>query len=395
MDAKRGADAKQSVRDDKNDDKMSVNTDEELLWLCNTLEEYKEQNDAYASEITDLRDKLMRFEELEKKKKTGKGSIESNTNEKENLLLIHDLEEAIVMLDSTLIQTQDMLNQKEVEIQELKEELMISTKLNENLNLKIQDRDDYIEKILSNCQLLKSKNKELQQTLEQYEDDINSKQSQLIELKQHKTAFSPYRSPKNSKKSPLKATWQQAASSSSSTNIVVGTSEEETFFGGVKSTQSSNNWADGGEKYTNLFARINLRGESERVQEDRIFLDDDFDDLIMNESRGNSMQEENTVVKIRKSRPPLPKSNIPPTLLSRVRDITTKPFVTQVAKDKSDVSDRSSPYESGSDTSATSAVTARSGLSDTNNKKFTRTKGMSQPLYSTTQLNAEAILNNI
>ena len=115
----------------------------------------------------------------------------------------------------------------------------------------------------------------------------------------------------------------------------------------------------------------------------------------MSESRGNSVQEENTVVKIRKSRPPIPKSNIPPTLLSRVRDITTKPFVTQVARDKSDVSDRSSPYESGSDTSATSAVTARSGLSDTNNKKFTRTKGMSQPLYSTTQLNAEAMLNNI
>ena len=76
MDAKRGADAKQSVRDDKNDDKMTVNSDEELLWLCNTLEEYKEQNDEYASEIADLRDKLMRFEELEKKKKMGKGSIE-------------------------------------------------------------------------------------------------------------------------------------------------------------------------------------------------------------------------------------------------------------------------------------------------------------------------------
>ncbi len=394
MDAKYAIGAKHSGRDEKNEEKMILNNDEELLWLCNTLEEYKEQNDAYASELVELRDKVAHFEEREKRNKVGRGSSETNKNDNENLILIRDLEEAIVMLDSTLIETQGALNQKDLEIQDLKEELARSIKLNENLDLKILDRDEYIERIQSNCKSLKSKNKELQLTLEQYEDDINNKQSQLIELKQYKTAFSPHRSPKNSKKSPLKTTWQQAASSS--TSIVVDTSEEEVFFG-VKNVQSNTNWADGGDKYTNLFARINIRkNDNDRNHDDQIFLDDDFDDLVLRDNRNNGeVEDDAAVIKIRKSRPPLPKSNIPPTLLSRVRDITNKPFVSQFSKDKSDVSDRSSPYESGSDTSATSAVTARSGLSDANNKKFTRSKGMSQPLYSTTQLNAEAILNNI
>lgn len=395
MDAKLGDGAKFSGRDEKNEEKMSMNNDEELLWLCNTLEEYKEQNDAYASELAELRIRVMCLEEKEKKNKVGKGSGETSKNENENLILIRDLEEAIVMLDSTLMQAQSALNQKDLEVQDLKEELARSIKLNENLNLKILDRDEYIERMQSNLKSLKSKNKELLNTLEQYEDDLNSKQSQLIELKQYKTAFSPHRSPKNSKKSPLKTTWQQAASSSlTSSCIVVDTSEEEAFLG-VKNVQSSTNWADGCDKYTNLFARINIRkNENDRHQDDQIFLDDDFDDLVLRDNRNKvGVEEDVAAVKIRKSRPPLPKSNIPPTLLSRVRDITNKPFVSQLTKNKSDASDRSS-YESGSD-SATSAVTARSGLSDASNKKFTRGKGMSQPLYSTTQLNAEAILNNI
>jgi len=392
MDAKHGVDTKNGGSDEKNEGRIAANDNEELLWLCNTLEEYKEQNDAYASELSELRDKVMCYEEKEKKRKVARSSSESNKNEKENLRLMNDLEEAIVMLDTRLMEAQDSLNQKDSLLQELKEELARSLKINENLNLKILDRDGYIDRLHLNCKSLKSRNKELQQTLEQYEDDINNKQSQLIELKQYKTVLSPHRSPKNSKKSPLKGTWQQAATSS--TSIVVDTSEEEAFFS-VKGVQSTTNWADGGDKYTNLFARINVRRNDDRNNNDQIFLDDDFDDLVLNDNRNYGVEDDATVLKIRKSRPPLPKSNIPPTLLSRVRDITKKPFVSQLEKDKSDISDRSSPYESGSDASGTSALTARSGFSDANNKKFTRSKGMSQPLYSTTQLNAEAMLNNI
>lgn len=313
--------------------------EDDILKLYDLLEESQHQNITYEAEIRDLRSQIASMQQQEedlivKLKVRKKVMMDDNDNEK--IELIMELEELMLSLDHTLIETKETLSIREKECADLTERLSVMTQtMHDNSSLQsdknmLTARNNKLEKKLV----------KLNEILEAYDDEFNRQQTLLLDLKtrlkklEHEKHMTMRRTIDSE---DVEVDSQSLHSPDKADQIIEGTTVDDAskrspiiYYDQVYADSDADEpitlfmnrgkWEEGGvNKHDRLFER---RYINERKSDD-----DDLFDFLPVKSNTTSTTATTATIVTRVGRPPMSmpsmKSNIPTSILEKA----TKVFI--------------------------------------------------------------------